>query len=167
MKKWILVLLALLPFQSALADGSQPTKASVEKLIKVMHARKTVDSVASRMNSMMKASMKRQLGEQKLNAKQQKIIDNMEDKMVGLIKSNLDWSKMQPDIIQIYQRSFSQKNVNAMIDFYKTPSGQQVIAKMPLVMQNTMQMVEQRMGKIMPQIRQLAMDTSKKLKAAK
>lgn len=166
MKKWFVLLLMLLPFQVALASGSQPSDASVKELIKVMHARHTLDRVTSQMDRIMKLSMQRALGKQHFNAKQQKILDNMETRMAALLKSDLKWKSVEPDIIQIYQKSFTQQDVNSMIAFYKTPAGKAVVAKMPLVMQNTTRIMRQRMARIMPQIRQLAMDTTKQLKAA-
>ena len=58
----------------------------------------------------------------------------------------------------IYKQSFTQKEVNGMLDFYKSEPGQAVIAKMPLVMQNTMQAMQARMNTTFPKLQKLQQD---------
>ena len=45
--------------------------------------------------------------------------------------------------------------IQGMLAFYRTPAGQAVIEKMPLVMQNTMQAVQERMGAMMPAMQKM------------
>ena len=65
----------------------------------------------------------------------------------------------------IYRNTFSQAEVDGMLGFYRSPAGQAVIAKMPLVMQNTMQSMQGRMAVMMPRIQELQRDTVARLRA--
>ena len=47
-----------------------------------------------------------------------------------------------------------------MIAFYSSPAGQAVVAKLPLVAQNTMAAMQQQMKSLMPQAQQIAKDTA-------
>jgi hypothetical protein len=49
-------------------------------------------------------------------------------------------------IIPIYAKHFTQKEINQLLDFYRSPVGKKVIEKMPTIMQESM-MVGQEWGK--------------------
>jgi hypothetical protein len=52
-----------------------------------------------------------------------------------------------------------------MIVFYKTPAGQAVIAKMPAVMQHTIEEMQQTMGPVMQKMQKLQQDVVAEMKA--
>ncbi len=56
--------------------------------------------------------------------------------------------------MRIYQKSFTQQEVDGMIGFYKTSSGQALINKMPVVLQNTLNEMQQMMAPMMQRMRQ-------------
>jgi hypothetical protein len=53
-----------------------------------------------------------------------------------------------------------------MLRFYKSETGQAVIAKMPIVMQNSMQAMQGRLGALMPRLQQLQRKAIDDLKAS-
>jgi hypothetical protein len=132
----------------------------------VMESRKLVDGVMGQIDANMQASMKQALAGQELTAKQQEVADQMRAKMVGVFKDEMKWETLEPMMVDIYQKSFSQQEVDGMIKFYKSKAGHAVIVKMPVVMQNTMQIVQQKMGSLMPKIIQLQQDAIAQVKAA-
>ena len=67
----------------------------------------------------------------------------------------LDWGKLEPMYVRIYQKSLTQQDVDGMVAFYQTPSGQALINKMPLVMENTMTEMQQMMQPMMQRIRRM------------
>nr|WP_276510032.1 DUF2059 domain-containing protein [Niveibacterium umoris] len=67
--------------------------------------------------------------------------------------------------LDIYQKTFTQKEVDGMLSFYKSPAGQAVIKKMPQVMQASMQIMQARMSKLVPQIQQITAEGAEKMKA--
>ena len=82
------------------------------------------------------------------------------------MKELLDWKKLEPVYVRIYQKSFSQEEVDGMIAFYKTPAGQAVIGKMPAVMQNTMDEMQQMMTPVMQKMQRMQQDVAAEMKAA-
>lgn len=78
-------------------------------------------------------------------------------------KEEMSWDKMEPLFVDVYKKSFSQSDVDGMIQFYKTPAGQSVVKKMPLVMQNSMQVMQQRMSTVMPKIMQLTEESTREM----
>jgi uncharacterized protein len=149
------------------ADNGPAHEASVREVLDLTQSQKLVDSVAAQTDSLMRKSMEQALGNQSLTLEQQVILDDERGQVVALIQDQIKWEKMEPNIISLYESSFSEQEIQGMIDFYKSDAGKAVIAKMPVVMQNTMQMVQEQMAALMPKLQQIERDYLTKLKAAK
>jgi len=55
------------------------------------------------------------------------------------VAESLDTSEVTERVVAVYDRHFDLDELRAMIDFYSTPVGQDVLQKLPLVMQESMQ----------------------------
>ena len=62
---------------------------------------------------------------------------------------SIDWESM---FAEIYASVFTEKELQAVIDFYKSPVGAKFIEKQPELMAQTMQKMQVEMAKIMPKI---------------
>lgn len=163
MKKIIVVLVMSLLGSSAWAET--PSKASVAKLLDVMNAKKTLDAAHDQMEASMKAAMNQALAGEEITPAVQKDIDEMQDKTVAVLKDNMSWADMQPLLVNVYQQTFSQSEINSMLTFYSSADGQAVIKKMPAVISNSMQMMQQRMPIIMPKLKKIQKEFMEKVKA--
>lgn len=166
MKLFQAVLITLLAMQPAFAAEPKASEASIRELMSVMDSKKLIESTMVQVDSMMQGSMQHALGGQTLTPDQQKILDQMRAKMLALFKEQISWDALEPMMMDIYQKSFTEQEVKGMLDFYKSDAGKAVIAKMPMVMQYTMQAMQLRMAGLMPKIEQLQKDTVAQLKAA-
>lgn len=171
MKILNLTLALLLTLSPAFAQGaappanSRPTDDSVRELLKIMEAKKLVESLPQQVDTMMAAAVQQRLQGQTVTPQQQQGIDAMRTKVAALIKEDLDWSVLEPTYIKLYEDSFSQPEINGLIAFYKTPVGHAVVQKLPLVMQGVMSMTQQRMARLVPQIQQMAAETAAQIKS--
>jgi uncharacterized protein len=126
-----------------------------------------LEGIWSQVETMMEASMRQATANHRLTAAQQKIIDDMRTEMVAILKDELSWSKYEPLMLDIYGKAFTEGEVQGMLQFYRTPAGQAVIAKMPTVMQASMQHVQARMGPLQARLKKLVDDSVAKMNAAK
>lgn len=161
------ILLAYLAMCPAIAAEAPASETSVRELLTITQSQKLVDGTMGQVDAMMQRSMKQALAGQTLTADQQRIMDNMRTKMIALFREDMKWETLEPMFIDIYKQSFTQKEVDGMLDFYKSEPGQAVIAKMPLVMQNTMQAMQGRMAVMLPKLQQLQQDAIAELKASR
>jgi uncharacterized protein len=146
--------------------ADQPaSEASIRRLIEITQASKLMDDMLGQMDTFMQNSMQQALGNRKLKPKQKAIMDDTRNKVVALFTNEMKWESLEPDLIAIYQKSFSEEEVTGMLDFYQTKTGQAVIKKMPVVMQHTMKMMQNRMTVIMPKIQQIQKESIERLKA--
>ncbi len=161
----LLVLGAISTF--AFAADSPASEASIRELIEVTQSKKMLDGLMAQTAAMIKTQIQNSLPGKKFTAKQQKILNEMQDKMVEVFIDEMKWDTLEPMFIDIYKKSFSQTDVDDMISFYKSKAGQNMIAKMPVVMQNTMLAMQGRMALLMPKLEKIQNDTITQMKAAK
>src|SRR3954462_12963310 len=145
--------------------SAPPTEPSIKQLLEVAQAHKLVDSVMAQMDSLMLQSIAQATKGQQIPPKVQKDIDQRRSEVVSLMKELLDWKKLEPMYVRIYQKTFTQQEVDGMIAFYRTPAGQAVISKMPSAMQSTIDEMQGAMGPAMQKMQQLQQDVVAEIKA--
>lgn len=69
-------------------------------------------------------------------------------------------------MVDAYRRSLSQDEVNGMIAFYESSAGQAVVRKMPLIQQNMLTLMQERMKVLMPKIVEVQKEVVARVQAA-
>ena len=144
-KRIVGIALASFCFVSAicLAAGAAPTEASIKQLLEVSQVHKILDATMTQMDAFMKQTMEQATKGQPVPPKVQKDIEKRRAEMMSIMKEMLDWSKLEPMYVRVYQKSFTQEEIDNLIAMYKSPGGQALLTKMPVVMQNTMSEMQQ------------------------
>src|SRR3954451_11946290 len=146
------------------SPASVPTESSIRQLLEVAQAHKLVDSVMAQMDGLLQQTIAQATKGQPVPDKIQKDIDRRRAEVLTMMKDLLDWKKLEPMYVRIYQRTFSQPEIDGMIAFYKTPGGQAVISKMPAAMQNTIDEMQQMRGPVMQKMQQMQREVAAELK---
>lgn len=150
---------------TAVAVPATASEASIKQLLELAQARKLADSVMKQMDTLMLQTIEQATHGQVIPPKVQRDIDNRQAEVVALLKELLDWNKLEPIYVRIYQKTFTQPEVEGMIAFYKTPAGRAVVGKMPSAMQNTMEEMQQMMVPVMDKMQKMQQDVVAELKA--
>jgi hypothetical protein len=168
MRAAVAALLVLTAAQPLLAQNVPPTEDSVRQLLGLLQTHLVLDGAMNNLDSVMQKSMEqaRQTQGTALNAKQQQIIDQFRAEMVSAIKDELAWSKIEPGIVSAYVKTFSQKEINDMITFYSSPSGQSIASKLPLVSRQMTTDINERVLPLVQKMKQAQGDMMTRLKAA-
>lgn len=154
------ILLSLLIFSSGLFAAQTPKQQKIDELVNVMNMDAMVDSMYAQVEGMMKG-MSEQMG---VKPSEQAIFDKYYEDMTQVLKTEMSWKKMQPMMVKVYDTHFSEKEINDMLVFYKTETGQAILRKMPIVMQESMQMSQHLVQDAMPKIQALAKQLGDELK---
>lgn len=149
------------------AADAPPSETSIKQLLEASRAHQLLDSMMGQMDGMMKNAMAQATQGQKVDPATQKEIDQFEADMMVEIKTVLDWNKLETIYIRIYQKSFNQQEIDGLLAFYKTPAGQALINKMPVVFQNTMAELQQMMQPMMQHLHQKQQEIAAKVQAQK
>jgi len=155
----IVAIIALL--SSLSAQAAPPSDASIEALMQVTRVESTMDSMYAGMEQAMRQIMAQSLKDKKLTAQQQRALDLVPAKFVGVMREEMSWQKMKPMYLQIYRETFDQADVDGMLAFYTSPAGQALIRKMPLVIQKSMALSQSLMQSVLPKMQAAIMDALK------
>lgn len=133
--------------------------ASVEKLLKLTDAKKIHDSVMSDSDAMVDSTLKPMLMSEKQTPEQKAFVDSFLAKYKKIIRDELSWEKMVPAYVQIYRQTFTEKELNELIAFYESPTGKMYIRKMPLILEKTSGMMQQKMVTILTKMNAILTET--------
>ncbi len=95
------------------------------------------------------------------------VFNKFTEKMAEIYKEEMRWELVKEDFTEIYVKVFSDDEIEAMIDFYKSEAGKSMIEKMPQVMQESMIITQRYMTEIMPKIQELAKEMTEELSLSK
>lgn len=157
------IALLSLPAWSFPADAF-PSDASIRQLLTVTHAESMLGTVMSQMDAYMKNAVHQMAPTGGMTPKTQAILDRSIERMAASTKETMSWSAMEPMYIRIYRETFTQTEVNQMTEFYKSPAGQAMVNKMPLIMQNIMREMPALMKPTLERMQAIQRETVEELK---
>lgn len=144
--------------------AAAPTDASLEELFQLTDASKMFAQVTKQMDNVIQSNVHQATAGQSLTPEKQAIIDKMAQRMGEVVKQTVSWENLKPLLVNTYKESFTQDDVNAMLKFYKSPAGQNMLKKMPLVMQNMMAQMQTVMKPMQEKMAQIAQDAQEEMK---
>ena len=86
----------------------------------------------------------------------------VEDKVMDVVKTRLSWNELRPQFVKIYSDTFSDEEISGLLAFYESPAGRAMMEKMPLVRSKTMAVAQAAMSEIMPEIERIAKEEAQK-----
>lgn len=152
------VLLVLVPP----AFAQQPTQEQVGRLLEVMRAKQTLEGILPQVQASQQQMVAQATAGQQLDAAERERIDRIVARGNATMAEALSWEKLEPVYRDIYMATFDGEDMDAMITFYESQAGQNLLDKMPQLMQNTMQAVQQM---LMPVLTQLEQDLAEEFNA--
>lgn len=164
----ILIALALLYIPSAVwAAGPEPSEDSVMALLEIMNMHKSLNLIGAQMDSIMQQAVDEAAQGHPLSSVAQNSADRCRADLHVAIREDLSWDKMMPIYVAIYQKAFTQEEINALTAFYKTPLGQKIVVKLPEAMKNAEEQTMEAMRPMMQRIREMQQEIAQEVKSAK
>jgi hypothetical protein len=147
----ILIALVLTPPPGAAAQGaSEAFRASVQELVRLSGATALGEAIANEMFRSVVASMRQSNPD--LPPRVGVIAQQVASETFGSLFA--DEKRVVDLYVPIYERHFSQEEVDEIVRFYRTPVGQKVIREMPAVMQEATQISQQWVREATPRFEQ-------------
>jgi hypothetical protein len=157
---WVLL------FAPVTACAAQASDGSIKQLLAVTKAEKLIENMRAQVDSVMNKSIQQALNGQTPTTRQQQVISKMKNKMTALVQGELSWEKLEPMSLRLYKESFTEEEVSGMLAFYKTPAGQAVIQKMPVLMQKTMFEMQKMASGLVPKMQGIEQEFRAEMAAA-
>ena len=159
LKLLILSAAFVLIFSLGVSAEEDTFRASVEKLLSVMKQDQLLEQVFQQVKQM----EIQQLQQMNITQEQIPLMEKYFDKMFEVMKAEMSWDKIKDDFIQIYMSVYSETEVQALVNFYESPVGQKMLAKMPLLMQQSMAISQKHMKNIMPKIQEITLEMTNEI----
>ncbi len=90
-----------------------------------------------------------------LDDDQQKAFDEFRKKLVDLIRASASWKALEPDFLKLYSDAYSEKEIDDILAFYRTPAGRAMLARTPEPTERSIAISQQRMADLSPKIQTL------------
>ena len=112
----------LLNFAGSARADEASKQAKAEKLVEVMHLDKSMSQMMEMMTAQMKQSFTANLGSS-ATPKQKELFNNFLDKVFQLMRTQLSWPILKPDIVKLYAENFTEDELDGLNTFYASPLG--------------------------------------------
>ena len=159
--------LMILLLSSTTVMAAPASDDSIKQLFAVTQVQKLLDGMQNKLDAMMNHSLQQALKGKTPNPDEQQAISNMKNKMVALFQEEMAWETLEPMYIRIYKESFTEEEVIDILSFYKTPAGQALINKMPILMQKTMLELQARLSGLTPKLHKIQQEFVSEITAKK
>ncbi len=159
MYKKILVMLTLMVATSMVNADVAKQRALAEEMLEVSQASSVLDNMSKQVDAMFAQTV------QQMNLPEDKKAEaeRYQQRLNTIMKEGMSWDKLKGQFVDVYVDVFSEKELEELVAFYKSPLGQKLIVKMPLLMQESMALAQKQMQSIIPQIKALSEDMQAEL----
>jgi len=109
----------------AMAIGTQlqaapPSDTSIRELMLVTDSQRTLDLALAHMDQAMQAGIDAAREGREVTPVVAEIVHKTQTRMVALMKEEMSWPVMEPVLIEIYRQSFTQTEIDGMIQQIST-----------------------------------------------
>ena len=92
---------------------------------------------------------------------QQKQVTDLHQQVVTLITPAVEWKALQPEFVSAYDAAYTEPEIDGILTFYKSPSGQALLTKGPEIGKQSSEIVQKHMSAVQPQLRDLVQNFAK------
>ena len=154
MKRVAALLVLFLSFPLCLHADEASKRAKLDEFFGMMH----MDSL---MQQMMDAVQKQMAGKD-MTPEAEARAEDMQKQVLALVESQLSWKAIEPAMADMYDKNFTEAQIDDILTFYKSPTGTVMLQKMPELATAGMQIAQERMQAIQPQMKALVDSFAKK-----
>ncbi|MFZ0241404.1 MAG: DUF2059 domain-containing protein [Desulfobacterales bacterium] len=146
----VVVLLSICIASFGYAEGDAHRQAA-EKVLSLTNADKMLAPLIEQLQQVQLQQLRQMALSPEAYATAQKYVQRINDLVVG----ELRWQNIKEDYVGLYTAAFTEQELHQLIAFYSTPAGQKMVARMPALMQQSLQLGQQKIERIMPEIQAL------------
>ena len=154
MKRTLFSLLLLLPLTAAAHADDASKRTKIVELLTLLKADQVSKQIIDGAGRQTDAIGHRQFGATE-TAEQQKQVEDLHQQVLTIITPAIEWKALQPDVVAIYNTAYTEPELDGILAFFRTPSGQAFLTKDPEVRQKSDQLIRTHMSTVQPQLQQL------------
>ncbi len=137
---------------SILAQPARADEASKAATIEELFVVTKTDALLQQVMEQVRTMQKAQLEKMQLPSEAQGEANDLLEQIMTLVNERMGWSKLKPLYVKLYADSFTEEELRATLEFYRSPAGRAMLEKMPVLMANSMKMMQDQLGDLTPEI---------------
>ena len=141
----------------AYADEANKT-AKVEEFLRLTKMDETLRQTIDLAVHQMKSGVAQQITGVKLSPDQEAALGAFQDNAARIMSDALAWEKLKPAYVKLFTEAYSEAELDDIVAFYRSPTGQSMVAKGPSLMAKAAELAQQRLATVMPQLQALMRD---------
>lgn len=159
MKRLFFILFAM--FFAVSAEAAPAQDASIEKLLTLTHSKKLNAEAIADSDDIIETTLKPLLHGKGMTEEKKKIIDDFLNQYKAIVKDELSWEKTLPEYLRIYRETFTEEEIQSLIAFYESPTGQMFIRKTPQIIEKMSDFMREKLVSIMSRLNTALTETLK------
>lgn len=157
-------------FAISSTQAATPSDDSVAQLLILQEVDKSPALVKAQLDELTAATVRQATqGRFFLSSEEKAAIKTFQEKALAVgaeLDARLDFDKLKPAYLKIYKDHFTQEEVDQLIALYQTPAGKLLAAKMPLVSQESSNLLQQNVTPLFVRMRQAASEMKQQIDAS-
>ncbi len=129
-----------------------------KEIIELTDVNKIIDQVMTQIKQM-QGQMMAQAG---ISESEKEKAMALQEKVQAKMLEAFDMKKIEPQFIDIFISVYTVEELKAISDFYKTPEGKSMLQKQPQVMQKSMQVAQNIVQGLLPELQKIVQEAKKK-----
>ena len=90
-----------------------------------------------------------------------------QNKLTKKILGTMSWDKMEAEYIKLFSTVYTVEELKAIVEFYKSPAGQSMLEKQPMLIQKSIQIAQAKIQGLLPELKKMVEDFAASVKDKK
>lgn len=134
--------------------------AQVEQFLKLARA----DRMSVPVHAQVQQMFAQRFAQAKAPTDKQAVLERYQAKADALLEGAVGWETLKPDMIKLYGRHFSERELKELNAFYQSALGRKVLDTMPELTAQSAQLAQARLESVVPEVNKLLEEMGKELK---
>jgi len=132
--------------------------SKVEEFMNLTHMGESLHRSVALAKSQVTVDAVQELIGAKLTPEAGKAMGQYQDKVALVMSDAIGWERLKPACVQLFAETYTESELDGILAFYKSPPGQAMVAKNPLLMSRASEIMQQRMAEAQPELQKLMRD---------
>lgn len=133
--------------------AATPSDADIERLLKASRAETMLNAILPQMETMQRQQFEQLTAGKELTAEQKAEAERIQAHNNEVMRKALAWEQMRPLYVDVYKQTFTSEDVKAIAKFYESKAGRSLLDKTPMLTQNLMVAIQQKMVPVLEELR--------------
>ena len=131
-----------------------------EEIMKLTNMQKMMDQTKAQIQQMQIRVMQ----QLEVSEKDKKEAAEFQNKINVMIFNELNWDNIKSEYIKLFVDVYTIDELKGLVQFYKSPAGQSLIKKQPIIMQKSMMISQSKIQKLIPKLKKMTDAFSESIK---